>query len=379
MDDKELNKLLENALLTNYEPGHELNEKLMQNIRGNKMTTVKKTRKFSILAAACCLILGCSVTVFAALNFLTPKEVATEYGDKQLAQAFESKDAIVMNESQTDDNYMVTLLGTVSGKGLSQFCTGNEQVEQEKTYAVVAIRHKDGTPMPSTLDNDYGQESFFVSPLIQGLNPKDYNIITMNGGYSEMVKDGVMYRMIECDSIELFADKHLYLGVSNTVFYDVNAYQFDKKSGAISKNKNYKGLNLLFDLPLDKNKANKEEADKYLKQLELQDSASKDDSADAKSDKTIPLDEILNKWDKTSEEKIVPDKEGRINYSYHTSRGGSGDGYILEEELFSKGQTGYADNYQIFEESGQDNHITQTVLLFNRDKTGTITLSIYEN
>lgn len=379
MDDKELNKLLENALLTNYEPDQKINEKLMQNIRGNKMTTVNKTRKLSILAAACCIILGCSVTVFAALNFLTPKEVAIEYGDKQLAQAFESKNAISMNESQTYDNYVVTLLGTVSGKGLSQFCSDNEQVENEKTYAVVAIKHKDGTPMPSTSDNDYGQESFFVSPLIQGLNPKDYNIITMNGGYSEMVKDGVMYRMIECDSIELFADKHLYLGVSNTVFYDVNAFQFDKNTGLISKNINYTGMNLLFDLPLNKNKADKVAAERYLKQLSTKEDLSKNDIANQTQDIKIPLDEILNKWAKTSEGKAVLDKEGRINYSYQTSRGGSGDGFIVEEELFTEGQTGYSDNYQISEEGDQNHKIHQTAVLFNRDKNGTITVSVYEN
>lgn len=379
MDDKELNELLKNALLTNYEPGHELNEKLMQNIRGNKMTTVNKTRKLSVLAAACCIILGFSVTVFAALNFLTPKEVAIEYGDKQLAKAFESKDAISMNESQSYENYVVTLLGTVSGKGLSQFCSDNEQVEKEKTYAVVAIKHKDGTPMPSTSDNNYGKEPFFVSPLIQGLNPKDYNIITMNGGYADMVKDGIMYRLIECDSIELFADKQLYVGVSNTVFYDINAYEFDEKSGVISKNKNYKGLNLLFDLPLDKNKANNEEANKYLKQLGLQQESSKDDSSNQKADVKISLDEILNKWEKTSEEKVTPDKEGRINYSYRTSRGASGDGFIVEEGLFTEGQTGYSDNYQISEEVDQEHKINQTAILFNRDKNGTITVSVYEN
>lgn len=69
--------------------------------------------------------------------------------------------------------------------------------------------------MPATSEPEYGQDPFFVSPLIKGLKPWQVNITTMNGGYSEAVIDGIMYRLIECDGVEMFADRGVYLAVSN--------------------------------------------------------------------------------------------------------------------------------------------------------------------
>ncbi len=36
-----------------------------------------------------------------------------------------------------------------------------------------------------------------ASPLIKGQNPSFFNAVTMSGGYSEFVQDGVLYRKLE--------------------------------------------------------------------------------------------------------------------------------------------------------------------------------------
>ena len=45
--------------------------------------------------------------------------VATEVGDKKLADAFDQADASVTNESQTENGYKVTMLGVISGTDIS--------------------------------------------------------------------------------------------------------------------------------------------------------------------------------------------------------------------------------------------------------------------
>ncbi|HEX2926510.1 MAG TPA: hypothetical protein VHP38_09690 [Ruminiclostridium sp.] len=38
-----------------------------------------------------------------------------------------------------------------------------------------------------------------------------------------------MYRLIECDSIEMFADRGVYLCVSTSTLYDNMAFNYDKR------------------------------------------------------------------------------------------------------------------------------------------------------
>ena len=194
----------------------------------------------------------------------------------------------------------------------------------------------------------------------------------MNGGYSEIVRDGIMYRIIECDNIEMFADKALYLCISNTNFFETAAYSFDEKTGVITSNSSYKGMKLLFDLPLKTNKADKKAAEQYLKNLSL---AAEREMKENKGDNRVmevDINEIREKWTLISEKKVIPDKEGRIYYSYE-GKSGSGEGFVLEEVLFDKGQTGYSQSFEISE---SDNW--KSAVLYYRDKQGEVIVSVYE-
>ena len=105
----------------------------------------------------------------------------------------------------------------------------------------------------------------------------------MDGVYTEFVQDGTLYRLTECSNIEIFADRTVYLCVSDAdqsspFGYNEEAYTFDNTTGAISRRENYEGVNALFVLPLDKDLADPEAAEEYLSAFES-DEKSEDDYA----------------------------------------------------------------------------------------------------
>lgn len=284
----DMDELLRNALSSKTEPQERLNQDIIRKIQGKERQTMSKKNRLKVPAVAALAILvltAVSVTGYAAWKYLTPHQVAEVAEDEGLAAAFQSEEAVVVNETQENGSYRITLLGIVSGKNLSKYLIEDEagNISEDRTYVVTAIENADGTPRPNTSDDNYGEDPFFVSPLIQGLNPAFYNIVTMGGAYFEMVQDGIQYRIAECDNVEKFADRPVYLCVSDGTFYNNEAYRYDENSGEISRNESYAGVNALFVLPLDEGKANKEEAEAYLKSLEGELNGEKDDSEEETS------------------------------------------------------------------------------------------------
>jgi hypothetical protein len=94
------------------------------------------------------------------------------------------------------------------------------------------------------------------------------NIASMDGGYSDNVADGILYRIIECDNVEIFADRGLYLAVcTGGPFYNGDAFIQNERTGEITANPNFDGASAVFDLPLDTKLADPAEAERYLKDL----------------------------------------------------------------------------------------------------------------
>ena len=199
---KDLDRILKQALTPQEEPDAWLNQNILY--RAEEMANMKKKRKkrVSVAAAAFTLVIG-SAAVVAAARYLSPGQIAQELEDGKLMDAFQGKDAVSVNESQEYGGYRVTLLGAVSGKNISEYLETDDQgqVEDDRFYAAVAIERTDGTPMPDTSDDAYGEESFYVSPYIKGLEPWNYGIMNMGGGYSEFVQDGIQYRMLDMENI----------------------------------------------------------------------------------------------------------------------------------------------------------------------------------
>ncbi len=225
-------------------------------------------------------------------------------------------------------------------------------VNAERTYAVVAIKKQDGSPMPAVSDGDYGKPPFFVSPLIHGQEPWRYNIASMGGGAATTVIDGVMYRLIECDSIEMFADRGLSLIVSTTDFFDKAAFNYDEATGLVSPNESFDGVNLVFNLPIDPAKADAAKAEQYLKDLWADDSTD-GDSADrtdgrsedgnAEGERFAAMFDAID-WDKatvieSTVKKLTADKDGYVTYDYNTDEYGSGTITLLLSQHFAADQT----------------------------------------
>lgn len=222
-------------------------------IMTDKKNNIKKT--VLVAAAIICII---TTTVFAAMHFLSPGDVAENLGDLKLAEAFENSSHEV--KTATDGKYCASLLGVVSGENLSDFKISAWNIIPERTYAVVAIEKTDKTAMTVG-------EPIMVTPLIEGLEPWQYNIASMHGGYTEDVFDGILYRIIEMDSIECFADQKIYMAVTDSPFISNEQFSVDEKTGEITANEDYDGTNILFELEVDKTKANPEKAKQYLIEL----------------------------------------------------------------------------------------------------------------
>lgn len=269
--ENDLNRILKDALAPVMEPSPLLNQKILNQIKEQTGMNKKKTIRFSVAAAVMVMIsvLG-SVTVYAAWQYLSPGNVAEKMRDVKLAEAFRQEQALLINETQSYGGYDVTLLGLISGEtlsGYSHYSGGG--IRSDRTYAVVAIANTDGTAMPKTWEDGYLGCEFFTSPLIGGYNPAFYNIASMHGDYSEMSEDGILYRILTCDTVEIFADHDLYLCVTEGMFYNSAGYHYDSQTGEISRNEDYEGLNALFRLPLDPSGADPEKAKAYIESLDM--------------------------------------------------------------------------------------------------------------
>lgn len=391
MDDK-LDKMLKHALTPTDEPDFWLNQNILNQAKEREAMekgTGKKMRRIPAAALAAALVVGCgSVTAFAAWKYLTPQTVAEEFGETKIAEAFTNGDAVMVNETQSYGGYDVTLMGLASGKELSVYSHFDDngcKLELDKTYSVVAIRKSDHTPMPDTSDDAYSDYSFFVSPLIEGYNPGLYNAFTMNGGYQEFSEQGVIYRIAECDNVEMFADHKLYLCVSEGSFYDNGAYLFDEATGEIKRNEDYSGLNALFDLPIDPKKADPETAKAYMENLwkddEEQEDTGKKEDAKHKEDAT-------DRWiDRLTAENIdqhatrieesvqvcTPDSQGYISYHYTEKGEMEFQGKLSVKDIFSGEQ-----RFMVVGCSGSEDDLEglriETVAL-NDD--GTVTYAVY--
>lgn len=404
--DAKLEQLLQQALSPEKEPDYWLNQKILRKAKETeamKNKTYRKRIPAAVLTAAAVLAAG-SVTTAAAWKYLTLDQVAEETQDQGIAAAFQSEDAISINETQEYGNYRITLLGVVSGDNLSKYVFSDdaEGIRNDRTYVVTAIENTDGSPRPSVSEESYGEEPFFVSPLIKGKNPAWYNSMTMNGGYSEFVQDGIQYRITETDNVEMFADRTLYLAVNDGTFYAGDAYCFDEATGEITRNENYEGVNALFTLPLDEKKADQGKAEAYLKELdkeiggisdkegtqeeeggETEDFGQSGGAAD--NEETVLKDGLAEKiadWKEADLEKnaalleeltqtLTVDAGGYFSYSYQIGEDKvKSSATMLAESLFKEGQVGMSECMQVVGE--------EYIETFTRNEDGTITLKVYQ-
>ncbi len=370
-------QLLKQAFSPDAMPDEKLNDKIRELSREDYVMkrTSKKKAVFIPLVAILALLM--SMGVFAAWNLLKSEKVAEEIGDDALARAFESDDAIPINETKVDGGYKVTLLGLVSGKGISDF-SGEEL--KARTYAVLAIENEDGSPMPDTLDDEYGKVSFFISPLVKGIKPWQFNIYYMEGGYKEFVKeDGILYRVIECDSIEMFADRGLELCViGNSSVYNIDAFAYNEQTGEITPNEDYEGINVVFDLPIDEKKADPEAAERYLQELYAEQEAPVEEISEEEFAKEQEEADRLAEQGKEipgSLKELKADEKGYVYYEMESEEYGTWNGEYRLEDLFPDESKNVRNEVCSISEGqvGNETRRQTMIIQFRRDEQGKIT------
>ena len=239
--------------------------------------------------------------------------------------------------------------------------------------------------MPNTTDEAYDNELFLVSPYIEGYDPLWYNIFSFgNGGYSAFVENGIQYRLVHTANLEPFADHAIWLGVSDGTLYNREAFLYDETSGVISRNEDYAGLNALFRLPIDPNKADPEKASQILRRMEEQ-TESEDQFINEYTENEISdfinrltpenIEELTEPIESTRQ-TLIPDDKGVYSYRYILPDGSGGSGTSRVSVLFPEGVTGLP---KIFSYSSSGNgleglHIETHML--NEDGTVTFVVCV---
>lgn len=222
--------------------------------------TISKTKKIAVLAAACIALLAVSVS--AAYMWLTPAQVAEEHDQPLLAEAFQGPDAIEINETVESGDFSITLLGLVTGRNLDVL---NQDLEKDHTYSVLALRRLDGEP----LENEtFDFSGYTMTPLVAGCSPAAVNNWTLEAFAQGFAKDGVYYYLLDTQSIEMFADRTVYMTFyegfvpNNTIFTMAD-------DGTIAFCDDFTGVHALFTLPLDSAKADPAAAEAFLTENDM--------------------------------------------------------------------------------------------------------------
>lgn len=318
-----LEALLKCALEAKSEPSERLNESIVQQARRKQNMKKQNIKRIPAIAAlAITLLTASGGTIYATWHFLHPKDIATKVGDQKLTNAFKNENAFITNESKTENGYTVTMLGVVSGKNISDnlIKEDNGKILNDRSYIVTAFTKADGSALTQSqedLDN-----KFYVSPYIKGQDPAKVNIYHMNGGYQAFMENGVYYQLIECNDLEVFAKNGVYLGVCDKALDEKNAFDFNETTGEITAKKQYKGLNLLFTVPMDKSKADEGAAQKKIKEWnqlwsETKHSSNSSDAKDSEADRWTP-EAIKNKTTlvENSVKNLTPDAQGNVTYNW---------------------------------------------------------------
>lgn len=313
-----------------------------------RMSEMKNKRRLSIAAAAaiCVLAVSTTVAVAATVRYLSREEIIKEVKDPYAENAFKNGTTLDINQTVEAGDYRFRVYSIATQEKLTE--NGLNEGLEGGTYVIVSIERIDGTSM----SDDYHEKTFLVSPLIQGLEPWSYNIFSMGGSYTQKIKDGILYRIIKCDEIALFADRQIYLSILDDTFYQKDAYHYNEVDGTISREESYDGINLLFELPIDKSRADKEKAAQYLRELEkswekeivetgseLLDNIIRQERAKGSNAiciEEIPVEVLISyaKLDEDSVKVLTPRDDGMIEYTYYRKdESGGSDMRALDDFL----------------------------------------------
>ena len=225
---------------------------LMKSAVERKEKTVMK-KPVKILIAAALIIVVISVTAFAISNLLSARDVADHFGESQVADSFGQQGYEI--ESVTDNGYTVSFLGMVKGERFE-----SESIKADCSYYVVSVASEDGSALSIVDGNPLG-----MSVIIEGYPAWKINTWSLNTSANGMEENGVLYYLYDCENLEIFADKNVYLAVYEGFVPGLDIITMNS-DGTFEFAEGYNGFKAMFRIPLDPSKANPEAANEILKE-----------------------------------------------------------------------------------------------------------------
>ena len=179
-----------------------------------------------------------------------------------LAAAFDSEDAVAINETAAVGDYTVTLAGLVSGGDLSAVPTEyNGELISDRTYAVFTLTRTDGQPLEEQ------PEELAYTPLVGGYHVRAVNAWTLGATCQPFVQDGTAYYLFDTRNLEMFADHPVYFAIYEGSVPSADTFDM-KEDGSIALKEGMPGT--LFILPLDESRADPEAAEAFVKSTGLE-------------------------------------------------------------------------------------------------------------
>lgn len=226
---------------------------MKQRVERKDEQALKKRKPAKVLAVAIVIIALLSVTAFAVSYLLSASEVADYLGDKEIAAMF--KDSECEPHTVSNGTYDVTFLGKTTGTILNM--TEGFEAEETRTYAVIAIRNTNSTPL-SLVDGMPVQPV----PVIEGYMPfRTRGIMQSAQG---MEREGVLYYLFDYENLEIFADRTVSIALIEGSIVPTPEILTMDENGKIIYADGYTGIKGIFDLPMDKSKADPKAAEELL-------------------------------------------------------------------------------------------------------------------
>lgn len=215
------------------------------------MINKRKPIKVAVLAIAAILVF--SISAFAIATLLTPSDVANRFDEKELAMFFEEN--YFEPVTVKGEEYSVTFMGMAPGEEFFAYGEDEAFVSENRTYAVIAVYRNDGEPLSHLNDSPVQ-----VIPVLDGYRPNVF--FAMGMSHQRFSRDGVLYYLWDYTDLEVFADKNVRLMAFEDDF-PIGILVSNSK-GEIVYSEDYSGFKGVFELELDKSKADPEKAEKLI-------------------------------------------------------------------------------------------------------------------
>ena len=229
--------------------------RLIEESRRKGTATLNKNKVMKTIILIAVLVALLSTSVYAVTYLLSAKEVAEKTGNSNVAKMFNEENFDIVTIS--DKGYCVSYHGIVNSEELVYFDSNAEY--EDRTYAVYSIAKEDGTPL-----NLVDGMPLSFTPVIDGIRTDISFALTESANGTE--KDGILYYLFNYRDLEIFADKNVSVAVYEGFFPSASIFTIDGE-GKTDYNENYNGFKGMFELSLDKSKADPKEAKRLLESM----------------------------------------------------------------------------------------------------------------